>query len=86
MSLERRIQCLEVQVEYQRIYAAANAAGQSLGLSADAILTEARRIFSLSEDEQWAARSRTYAELDDDQARELDAIRHRHAAILRRTP
>jgi hypothetical protein len=86
MSLERRLQRLESHAEIRHVLYLAEHAARQVGVTAEAILNEARRIFALPDAEQRAALSHTYAGLNDEEARELDAIRHRHAAILRRTP
>jgi hypothetical protein len=59
-------------------------AGKPYGFSADEVLAEARRAFALPDDQQRQALSRLYEQLTKEEAAELDAIRHRYAAILGR--
>jgi hypothetical protein len=88
-SLEARLAHLTSrleQAELQHVLHVIEQAARQVGVTREALLDEARRIFALPDDEQRAVLGDTYAELNDDQARELDAIRHRHATILRRHP
>lgn len=70
------------RLEWQHLSPLAADAATPLGLTAGQILDEAQRIFSLPDDQQRAALSRTYAELDEAEAQALGAIRRRYARIL----
>jgi DNA-directed RNA polymerase specialized sigma24 family protein len=72
------------QLEYENLRRMAAKAGQPFGYSADQVLDEARRVLALPDDQQRQALRRLYDELSAEEAAELDEIRHRHAAILRR--
>jgi hypothetical protein len=72
------------RLEYAHLRHMAAKAGKPYGFSADQVLAEARRVLALPDDQQRQALHRLYAELSAEEAVELDAIRHRHTAILRR--
>ena len=72
------------RLEYARLRHLAAQAGQPYGFSADDMLAEARRVLALPDAEQRQVLHRLYAELNAQEAFEFDAIRRRHAAILRR--
>jgi hypothetical protein len=72
------------RLEYAHLRHMAAKAGKPYGFGADKILDEARRMLALPEDEQRQVLHFLYAELTPAEAAELDEIRHRHAAILRR--
>jgi hypothetical protein len=72
------------RLEYENLRRMAAKAGQPYGYSADQVLAEARHVLALPDDQQRQALHRLYAELSAEEAMELDATRHRHAAILGR--
>jgi hypothetical protein len=72
------------RLEYAHLRRLAANAGKPYGFSADDIPDEARRVLALPEEEQRQVLHRLYDELSEQEAAELDAIRRRHAAILRR--
>jgi hypothetical protein len=72
------------RLEYENLRRMAAKAGKPYGYSADQVLDEARRVLALPDDQQRQALRRLYDELSAEEAVELDAIRHRHAPILRR--
>jgi hypothetical protein len=72
------------RLEYAHLRRLAANAGKLYGFSADDILDEARRVLALPDDEQRQVLHRLSAELNEQEVLELDAIRRRHAAILRR--
>jgi hypothetical protein len=72
------------RLEYDHLRHLAAKAGQPHGFTADQVLDEARRVLALPNDQQRQALHRLYDELSAQEALELDAIRHRHAAILGR--
>jgi hypothetical protein len=72
------------RLEYAHLWRLAANAGKPYGFSTDDILDEARRVLALPDAEQRQVLHRLYAELNAQEALELDAIRRRHAAILRR--
>jgi hypothetical protein len=78
----RRLRRLEVQ----HIIDLATAAGAPYGFSAWQVIDEARRFFALPQAEQDAKLEALYAELTPEEARELDAVRARHSAIVRQMP
>ena len=71
------------RLEYAHLWRLAANAGKPYGFSADDMLDEARRVLALPDDEQRQLLHRLYAELNEQETLELDAIRRRHAAILR---
>ena len=73
------------RLEYENLRRMAAKAGQPYGYSADQVLGEARRVLALPDDQQRQAMRRLYDELSAEEVVELDAIRRRYAAILRRT-
>jgi hypothetical protein len=72
------------RLEYENLRRTAAKAGQPYGYSADQVLDEARRVLALPDDQQRQALRRLYDDLSAEEAVELDANRHRHAAILGR--
>ena len=78
--LQRRL----YRLEYKRLYQLAARVGQPSGLSADTILAEARRVLALPEAEQRQLFKDFYETLSEAEVSELDVIKRRHAAILRR--
>jgi hypothetical protein len=78
--LRRRLE----QLEDVRLRRLAGELGKPYGLSADRILDEERRVLALSEAEQRQYLKHLYEELSQAQVAELDVIKRRHAAILRR--
>ncbi len=71
------------RLEYDHLRRLAANAGQPFGFSADQVLDEARHVLALPDDQQRQILHRLYDELTEQEATELDAIRCRHAAILR---
>jgi hypothetical protein len=78
--LRRRLE----QLEYGRLYQLAAKVGQPYSFSADQVLDEARRVLALPEAEQRQYLKHLYEELSEADVAELDVIKRRHAAILRR--
>ena len=78
--LRRRLE----QLEYVRLRRLAGELGKPYGLSADRILDEARRVLALPEAEQRQIFKDFYETLSEAEVSELDVIKRRYAAILRR--
>jgi hypothetical protein len=76
--LEQRLR----RCEYARLRRMAADAGAPYGVSADRILAAMRRFYALPDAEQRAMFADFYATLTAQEARDLDAIRRRHANIL----
>jgi DNA-directed RNA polymerase specialized sigma24 family protein len=72
------------RLEYAHLRRLAAKAGERYGFTADDVLAECRRMFALPDDQQREVLHRLYKDLSEAEAAELDAIRHRDAAILRR--
>jgi hypothetical protein len=72
------------RLEYVHLLRLVGALGKPYRLSADRILDEARRVLALSEAEQRQYLKHLYEGLSEADVAELDVIKRRHAAILRR--
>lgn len=78
--LQRRLD----RLKYRRLYQLAARVGQPSSLSADTILAEARRVLALPEAVQRQLFKDFYETLSEAEVADLDAIKRRHAAVLRR--
>jgi hypothetical protein len=72
------------RLEYAHLRRLAAKESERYGFTADDVLAECRRVFALPDDQQREVLHRLYKDLSQAEAAELDAIRHRDAAILRR--